>query len=266
MIIRNEVKLRMLDIKWQQKKTEIQRPKKELTPEQSLIKNFQEQAEQEQENRATAALYSKLKSGGKLSPEEIAYLEKKDPEALRKYREALAEKAAYKEELRNCKTKEDVDKVKLNKLGMFAAEAKNVANSPYIPEAKKVQMMGELLNRISLVQEAHVEFVSSAEYQNLPTEEEILEENRENRENMEESRLEPSTEESDDTGETEASEISTEISTEEADVNTSDSQDEGNEKNVVKSEEEVEFTALKEKVQSVAVEIGTKKNTINVGV
>ena len=49
---------------------------------------------------------------GVFRPEEISYLEKNDPVALKKYRETKEDKESYKEKLRQCKTKEEVDRVK----------------------------------------------------------------------------------------------------------------------------------------------------------
>lgn len=137
--IKNVVKLQFLENKWQQKKNDInaKKPIKEMTQEERMLADFQKQVEKERESNLHADLYNKLKSGGKLTSEEISYLEQNDPEALRKYREDQAEKKAYERELKNCKTKDEVDRVKMNKLGNFAAQAKKITTDPYIPLDKK---------------------------------------------------------------------------------------------------------------------------------
>ena len=84
---------------------------KDLSPEERNIAQFQEQMEKERESNSHADTYNKLKSGGKLTEEEIEYLQKHDPEALAKYREAQAEKKAYENELKNCKTKDEVQPI-----------------------------------------------------------------------------------------------------------------------------------------------------------
>lgn len=180
--ISSAVKLQALDTKWQQKKNDLKsgRFQKEMTPEERMLADYKEQMEKQRESNSHADLYNKLKSGGKLSSEEISYLEQNDPEALRRYREDQAEQKAYERDLKNCKTKDEVDRVKMNKLGNFATQAKNIANDPYIPLDKKLELMNQLNDKVCRVQEAHLEFVDSQKYKDMPTENELLQENVEN--------------------------------------------------------------------------------------
>lgn len=190
--IKNAVKLQVLDNKWQQKKKDInsQKPTKELTQEERMIADFKDQVERERESNAHADLYNKLKTGGKLTSEEISYLEQNDPEALRKYREAQAERASYERQLKNCKTKDEVERVKMNKMGNFVTQARNITNDPYIPLDKKLELMNQLNDKVCRINEAHMEFVDSKQYKDMPTEgelsEERTEESRERAEDMQE--------------------------------------------------------------------------------
>ena len=179
--IKNVVKLQFLENKWQQKKNDInaKKPIKEMTQEERMLADFQKQVEKERESNLHADLYNKLKSGGKLTSEEISYLEQNDPEALRKYREDQAEKKAYERELKNCKTKDEVDRVKMNKLGNFAAQAKKITTDPYIPLDKKVELMNQLNDKLCRVNQAHMEFLDSQQYRDMPTEAELLKERTE---------------------------------------------------------------------------------------
>ena len=179
--IKNAVKLQLLENKWQQKKNDInaKKPIKEMTQEERMLADFQKQVEKERESNLHADLYNKLKSGGKLTSEEISYLEQNDPEALRKYREDQAEKVAYERELKNCKTKDEVDRVKMNKLGNFAAQAKKITTDPYIPLDKKVELMNQLNDKLCRVNQAHMEFLDSQQYRDMPTEAELSEERTE---------------------------------------------------------------------------------------
>ena len=176
--IQNQVKMQMLDMKWQQKKQDINSKKSEnMTQEQRMLEHFKEQAAKERKRSATSELYTKLQSGGTLTAEEIAYLKENDPEALADYEKAQAEKKAYEQALKNCKTKEDVDRLKLNRMGNFAAQAKSIANNPYIPKEKKLELMQKLNNEVCLIRDAHSGFVKSRAYEELPEEAEIAEEN-----------------------------------------------------------------------------------------
>lgn len=176
--IQNQVKMQMLDKKWQQKKQDINSRKTEnMTQEQRMLEHFKEQAAKERKRSATSELYTKLQSGGTLTTEEIAYLKENDPEALADYERAQAEKKAYEQALKNCKTKEDVDRLKLNRMGNFASQAKSIANNPYIPKEKKLELMQKLNNEVCLIRDAHNEFVKSRAYEELPEEAKIAEEN-----------------------------------------------------------------------------------------
>lgn len=179
--IRNKVNLQMLDTKWQQKKADLNSGKtqKEMTQEERTLAQFQEQMDKERESNSHANTYNKLKSGGKLTSDEIEYLQKNDPEALAKYREDLAEKKAYENELKNCKTKDEVQSVKMNRMGNLASEAKSISTDPYIPLDKKVELMNQLNNKVCLISEAHNEFVKSEQYRKLETVQEIAKEEAE---------------------------------------------------------------------------------------
>ena len=177
--IKNQVHLQALDQKWQQKKQELfspQKDKSEMTQQERMLADFQEQAEKIRKQNETADIYNKLKSGGTLTPDEISYLKEYDPEALSKYQEAQAEKKAYERQLKGCKTKEEVERLKLNRMGNFAAKAKSIVNDPYIPKSKKLELMNQLNNEVCVIRDAHHEFTKSRAYQELPTEEEVQEE------------------------------------------------------------------------------------------
>lgn len=175
--IQSQVKLQFLDAKWQKKKEDINhKDKSNMTQDERMLQSLQEQARDVRKQQSTSDIYNKLKSGGTLTAEEIAYLKENDPEALADYEKAQAEKKAYEKALKNCRTKEDVDRLKMNKLGNFATEAKNIANNPYIPKDKKLQLMNKLNNEVCLIRDAQMEFEKSKTYENLPKEAEIAEE------------------------------------------------------------------------------------------
>lgn len=176
--VRSAVNLQLMDSKWQQKKNDISKnqKQKEMTAEERTIAQFQEQMDKERESNSHTETYNKLKSGGKLTSEEVQYLQEHDPEALAKYREAQAQKKAYENELKNCKTKEEVQQAKMNKLGNFVSEAKAIVNDPYIPKAKKLELMNQLNNKVCMIAEAHDKFTESTQYRDMPTEQELSEE------------------------------------------------------------------------------------------
>lgn len=177
--IASTVQLQMLNNKWMQKKESGNvLSKQELnerstwTSEQFMIADFQDQLEHNRETQKRQKIDNKIMSGGSLSPEEISYLEKNDPVALKKYRETKEEKESYKEKLRQCKTKEDVDRVKLQKLGELESSLSSVVNDPTIPKSAKLAKAQEILAKTNNIEAAHLEFVKSADYQSMPTDDE----------------------------------------------------------------------------------------------
>jgi ethanolamine utilization protein EutA (predicted chaperonin) len=143
--IASTVQLQMLNNKWMQKKESGNvLSKQELnerstwTSEQYMIADFQERLEHNREAEKRQKIDNKIMSGGSLSPEEISYLEKNDPVALKKYRETKEEKESYKEKLRQCKTKEEVDRVKLQKLGELESSLSSIVNDPVVGKQRVV--------------------------------------------------------------------------------------------------------------------------------
>lgn len=177
--IASTVQLQMLNNKWMQKKESGNvLSKQELnerstwTSEQFMIADFQDQLEHNREAEKRQKIDNKIMSGGSLSPEEISYLEKNDPVALKKYRETKEDKESYKEKLRQCKTKEEVDRVKLQKLGELESSLSSIVNDPAIPKSAKLAKAQEILAKTNNIEAAHLEFVKSADYQSMPTDEE----------------------------------------------------------------------------------------------
>lgn len=170
------VKLAQLDEKWQRKKENNALKKEELSPEMRELMRYQEDMDRIRKENQMASIDVKLKSGADLTLDEIAYLKKNRPEAYQEYEEIKKERETYKNQLKNCKTKEDVEKVKLSKMGNFMAEAKSISQNPYIPKDKKVKLMEKLLKKTMGVNHIHIEFTKSQTFHDLPTEEELREE------------------------------------------------------------------------------------------
>lgn len=169
--IKSAVKLAEMDSKWQQKKDNIGKkifqPNEQKSPEQLQIEAFQEDLERMRESDDYAMVYNKLKSGKKLSPEEVEYLQKNDPQAYADYKIAQAEKEAFKKKLRNCKSKDEVRELKVTEMGNYLAQAKTVSNNPNIPKSKKLEILGRIMSRVMGLEEVYQEFVKSPNYTDL---------------------------------------------------------------------------------------------------
>lgn len=188
-------KMTELDNKWKQKKESGKIFQKEMTPEEKQMQRFQEDLVKMRESNHLASITTKLKSGQSLSPEEIQYLQKNNPQIYREYQELQEEKKAYERELENCKTKEDAEQVRLNKMGSILAEAKSISNNPNIPKGQKKALLEKLVMKTMGIQGVHMDFVKSSRYASLPTEEEVKEEAKEKADQTEEAAKEAGAEE-----------------------------------------------------------------------
>ena len=153
-----------------------QRPTKkernqELTQEERLLQHYQEQISQMHESNFQQELQAKLDSGQELTPEEEQYLEKVNPDALKEHEKLKEEVAAYRKQLQNCRTKKDVEKLKLYKMGQFMSEVKTVSNDPHIPKAKKKAMLEQILKRTYAIEKEHNDYTKTPEYQAKPDKE-----------------------------------------------------------------------------------------------
>jgi hypothetical protein len=200
------VQLMALNNKWQQKKESGEvlsrdevNERATWTKEDWLKHDIEEQAAQNRETSTRTGIDNKILAGGALTPEEEKYLERESPATLQKYKEVKAEKKAYEEQLKQCKTKDDVQRLKTETLGEYAASMKKVENDPYIPMSEKLAKAQELLAKTRNVQEVELKFIQSPAYDRLPTEAEEAKERSEEREQEQEQILETSKETDTDT-------------------------------------------------------------------
>jgi len=115
-------------------------------------------------------IMQKVYAGTKLTDDEKQYLQAKDPMTYQKLRSMEQEEKSYEQELKKCLTKEDVQRLKMSKVGSALANAKAIANDPAIPQEKKLQMLQLENARCNKLEERTRKFIKSGEYEQLPTE------------------------------------------------------------------------------------------------
>ena len=170
--VRNSLNLASLDNKWQQKKKRDPTKKtEEMTADQRELQRFQEQLKEMRENK-TPDINTKLMSGGKLTREEIEYLRKNDPQKLKEYEEIQAERESYKKQLKSCRSKEEVERLKMTRMGKYMSQAKSIASDSCIPKSEKYKLMVKLLSEANGVAKEHIRFTQSLRYAQLPEEDE----------------------------------------------------------------------------------------------
>ncbi len=143
-----------------------------LEPE-NLVEKFSmaQQAKEASDSMVIENIRAKLKAGIRLTSEEMEILKKKAPALYRKAVEAEKERKAYNSKLRQCKSKEEVEKVKASAVSKFSAEI-SAAQSSGAGQATIMDTMESVQIRMAAVMNEHTKFVSSASYQRLPEREE----------------------------------------------------------------------------------------------
>ena len=156
---------------WLQKKEEAaQKNQEQLDPETRQLLQYQEDMQKLRESSQMAQVDTKVKSGEELTPEEKKYLQEKNPDAYRQYTEVQNAKKSYERQLRQCETKEDVEKLKTIKMGTFLAEAKSIASNSNIPKGQKLGLLGKIQAKVNGIQKVHIKFTNTPAYQSLPEE------------------------------------------------------------------------------------------------
>ncbi len=175
--IYNAGKMLELTQKWEQKKNSgniVKRQEKELTPEERQLQNYQEDLERMREGNEYSAIYAKIQSGQDLSPAEEEKLRARDPKLYMEYKADKMEQEAYEKRLKNCRTKEEAQKLHVNRMNGKLSELKSIVNNPNIPKSEKIKEAQCILGDTNKTVQVFQEFAKSAEFKDLPTEEEIM--------------------------------------------------------------------------------------------
>lgn len=167
-----------MQMKWQQKKAN-----NDFTADGSTKLNdpVARQAEEIRKSQAdgstklSSQIRTKLATGKKLTREEMEYLQKNDPQTYQKAKAIEEEQKSYEEELKRCRTKEDVQRVKMNRTAASLSVVNSVKNNPAIPEGAKLGIMWQELMKSKALEETMSKFVESGRYAQLPTEAEKAE-------------------------------------------------------------------------------------------
>ncbi len=135
-------------------------------------KRRQEEGEDD-EDKTLAAINSKIAVDEKLTPKEMQYLKDKNPTLYQKVKNIEDEKKQYEKDLKNCKTKDEVERLKMNKVNSALSTIRSAENDPNLPESAKLAVAQGELRRMNVLNKISLKFVESGEYEKLPTEEEV---------------------------------------------------------------------------------------------
>ena len=169
-------KMMVMQNKWEQKKSTgniNKKEQKELTPQERKLQRYREQLEETKKGNEYSALYSKIQSGQKLSPAEEDKLKAQDMKAYLDYKADQAEQEAYEERLKRCRTKDEAQRLQTAKMQGNLSKIKNIENDPYISDAEKLKMARIIQGDTTANAKIYQEFTQSEEYEKMPTEGEL---------------------------------------------------------------------------------------------
>ena len=150
------------------KKTEL-----EIKNEQFKAEYMRRQEENEDDDKMLTDINNKIAVDQELTPEEMRYLQNKNPSLYQKVKSIENEKKQYEKDLKNCKTKEEVERLKMNKVSSALSAIKSAESDPNLPESAKLAVAQGELRRMNALNKISAKFVESGEYEKLPAEQEV---------------------------------------------------------------------------------------------
>lgn len=162
-----------MQMKWQKKKASGDFTADGATTIADSVKQQAEEirkANQDGTTKMSAQIDLKLNSGQKLTAEEMEYLRDHDPQAYQRVKAMEMEQKHYEQELKRCKTKEEVQRVKMAHAATSLNMVNEIKNNPNIPESKKLELIWNEHRKNKALEESTQEFVESGKYAKLPTE------------------------------------------------------------------------------------------------
>lgn len=128
------------------------------------------EAQKDGSGQMAAQIDLKMMSGKRLTAQEMEYLKEHDPETYKKAKAVEMEREAYERELKNCKTKEEVQRVKAAHAAAALDRVNDIKNNPNIPSGKKLELIKQEHAKASALDDSMRDYTQNGEYQKLPTE------------------------------------------------------------------------------------------------
>lgn len=135
----------------------------------SAIKDMEEKTEKDREKSRLHSIYMKMSSGKKLTEDERSYLRDKDPVSYEKSKCIDRERKAYERELKRCRTKEDVRRLKLSKLSTSLSTINAVKNDSHITGDMKLKLATMEKSRVAALEDEERKFMRRGAFSRLPS-------------------------------------------------------------------------------------------------
>ena len=143
-LVSEYIKTKNFEMKWQERKANPLTPKGD---EDSYFSTLRKQLEDNNKTVSLQRIESRLRSGDRLSQNEMEYLRKNWPEMYEEARKIEKERAEYRRALERCKTKEEAQALRMSRTQQYLTEANAISNNPAIPKDKKETLLTAIAMR-----------------------------------------------------------------------------------------------------------------------
>lgn len=127
-----------------------------------------QESPEKQDGQKLETIQRKRDLGGKLTQEEKAHLRRNAPEEYAELvQEERAEKA-FAQALRSCRSREEVERLRMSRLQCARETIQDVENDPDIPAEKKLRIAVSQQRQLRAAEEAVREFSEEESYRKLP--------------------------------------------------------------------------------------------------
>ncbi|MBQ8435509.1 MAG: hypothetical protein IJX24_05815, partial [Oscillospiraceae bacterium] len=155
------------DFQSESKKTELQRKNEQFKAQ------YYKQQKDNPEDETLKSINNKISAGVDLTADEMKYLQTKNPMLYQKLKNDKQEEKAFEKKLKNCKTKDEVENLKLSSVNKAMSAMGAVKNNPNISDGVKLAVAESEMRKLRKLNEIVVKFVKSGDYAKLPTDEEV---------------------------------------------------------------------------------------------
>ncbi|MBE5906136.1 MAG: hypothetical protein E7277_04975 [Lachnospiraceae bacterium] len=129
---------------------------------------------QKREDNVYNSIYNRMRGGRRLTLGEEDKLRERNLKVYMEYKADVEEQKAYEERLRHCKSKEEAQRMHMNKVQTNLNELRKIINDPCISKQKKVNQAQRIQGATTTAIQTFHEFVQGDAYTKMPKEQEML--------------------------------------------------------------------------------------------
>ena len=157
-----------LRIKWQEENKNLLKNEDKYKGLDPISKSIWQWSDEQMKSQRLSGIHNALMTGKTLSDQDMQYLRENNPELYYEALNVKRERENYRRSLSKAKSKEEVKKIRQQKIFQFVTDSNMTTNSANMPDAHKAAHMEKIQMRSSAISNEHDEFEKTVEYNILP--------------------------------------------------------------------------------------------------